>query len=290
MDAASILFTLALAVFAVGIAIPFVGSAVTPGEVRTAKLCFLVAAGLLVAAWGLLVFGDDKPLGVRVLFGLFVGGVVFVGLPEGLRWISHRQTLTPARLGVPNDRLTPEAPKVGEADPSETVQPAASPAKPIPSLPGKDSPAAAIPYPAHLTRQLRLSGFEPNLVSPPSGERSLDSYTISFDNTGNDMIRPKVKSFSLSADGSVVLTAGEGALNFLASGQTQSVGVTHASKERIPLASGTKEMIAEIRIDYDTVPPTGVRHVYRKVRHVIHWPEEGRSLWLETNILDEGED
>lgn len=178
-----------------------------------------------------------------------------------------------------------EAAKIKSApdQPSRPRRPAQSPMAGTLNLPAKQT------QPPHLTRSFTLTGFEPNLATPPSGERQLDSYSISFANMGGDMIRSTVKSFSLSADGSIVLTAGERTLNFLAPGQTQSAGISPTSGQRIPLATGTKEMIAEIRIDYDTVPPSGVRHVYRKVRHIVHWPEEGRSLWLETSILDEGE-
>ena len=184
------------------------------------------------------------------------------------------------------DKLTPEQ----IAGLPGAVEPTPKPNQPPRSIVGGSGYPAPSPAPSpHLTRSFTLTGFEPNLATPPSGERQLDSYSISFANMGGDMIRSTVKSFSLSADGSIVLTAGERTLNFLAPGQTQSAGISPTSGQRIPLATGTKEMIAEIRIDYDTVPPSGVRHVYRKVRHIVHWPEEGRSLWLETSILDEGE-
>lgn len=90
-------------------AIVLVGSAVTPGEVRFARLCFIVPAILLagVEVWWVVI--TDAPLWWRALTGLAVGAVVFIGLPEGLRWISHRQSLTPATLGAAKD-TKPESP------------------------------------------------------------------------------------------------------------------------------------------------------------------------------------
>ncbi len=195
------------------------------------------------------------------------------------------------RLQEKLERAARSAPvrSTGLTPPAPTGQARSSTIAPNPAPPGPIAQAVA-PASAHLPRSFSFTRFEPNLATPPSGERELISYGMSFTNTGNDMLRPRVKSFSLSADGATILTAGERTMNFLARGEAQAAGINPRSGKRITLPAETKEMVAEIRLDYDTVPPTGVRHVYRKIRHIIHWPEEGRSLWMETSILDEGED
>ena len=84
-----------------GFSIALGGAGVTPGEVRFARVCFIVPGILL----GLTEFGwlmiTDAPLWWRAVTGVAVGLIVFVGLPEGLRWIRNRPNLAPPSLVRP---------------------------------------------------------------------------------------------------------------------------------------------------------------------------------------------
>jgi hypothetical protein len=106
-----------------GITFILAGSAATPGEVRFARYCFIVPAGLLSATELGWLMITDAPWWWRVLTGLAVGAAVFVGLPEGLRWIHHRQEIAPPKLSHVN-------PPLAGVSMTAPVQPTPAPASP----------------------------------------------------------------------------------------------------------------------------------------------------------------
>lgn len=83
-----------------GFAIVLVGAATTHGEIRFARWCFIGSAVLLGCTEMAWLYFTGKPLWWRATTGLLVGGAIFVGLPEALRWISHRLVLVPPMLAT----------------------------------------------------------------------------------------------------------------------------------------------------------------------------------------------
>jgi hypothetical protein len=78
---------------AVGILLTVAFSAIgyTPAAFRLARWCLAISALLLGGtdiAWQIMT---DYPIWWRIVVGVSVGGIVFVGLPEGFRWITTRQ-------------------------------------------------------------------------------------------------------------------------------------------------------------------------------------------------------
>lgn len=247
---------------------------------------FIVAVAVISMALVLLWGHTSHELGWRrrllPALTMIFGTVAFL---IGAAWFYYQAPRIAQKADPTSAPVTKNTRQVAEAPPPAVRNDPGSQ-----QLAGPIAVAPRIGTPARLTRSISFTRLEPNFATPPSGERLLDSYGISLTNTGNDMVRPRLVSFSLTADGKTLLASGEQTTNFLAGGETQAIGINPISGKRIPLPSDTNEMLAEIRLDYDTVPPTGVRHVYRKVRHVIHWPEEGRSLWIDASILAEEED
>jgi len=74
-------------------AITLAGSGMTRGEFLGARLCLYASAVLLGAAEMYTAMVTERPFWFRAASGAAVGLLLFVGLPEILRWVNKRQEL-----------------------------------------------------------------------------------------------------------------------------------------------------------------------------------------------------
>jgi hypothetical protein len=84
----------------VGILVPFlVGAAMnlvgmTPAHFRAARACFVLSAILLGGMSVMWQVTTMQPLWFRMVTGGSIGALIGIGVPEGFRWVGHRQTIT----------------------------------------------------------------------------------------------------------------------------------------------------------------------------------------------------
>ncbi len=96
----------------VGILLTIAFSAVgySPAEFRLARWCLVISALVLGGTDIVWQFTTQMPWWWRTIVGISVGSLIFIGLPESLRWVSRRQ-----------QQIAPETPRTkGAASVSET--------------------------------------------------------------------------------------------------------------------------------------------------------------------------
>jgi hypothetical protein len=82
---------------AVGIIVPvLVGwgasmMGLNPPEFKVARWCFWLSALILAAMTTYWLTTTDQPIAIRIVVGVLVGALIFVGLPETLRWVTARE-------------------------------------------------------------------------------------------------------------------------------------------------------------------------------------------------------
>jgi hypothetical protein len=60
-------------------------------EFLWARICYLIAAAALVAAYAIWLRSSTQLQTTRILIGILIGGLVFAGTPELFRWVDSRQ-------------------------------------------------------------------------------------------------------------------------------------------------------------------------------------------------------
>jgi hypothetical protein len=105
----------------IGFGIAVAGAGMTRGEFLAARICFYLSAAMLGSAEMYTLLMTEQPFWFRSMAGLMVGALLFVGLPESVRWVNKRQELA-----------NPPPPITGAVAPSITP-PLAPPLSPAPA-------------------------------------------------------------------------------------------------------------------------------------------------------------
>lgn len=95
---------IAAAVVGILLTIAFSAVGYTPAEFRLARWCLVISALVLGGVDIVWQFTTSMPWWWRGIVGISVGGLIFIGLPEGLRWIARRQQQ--AKLPVATGKST----------------------------------------------------------------------------------------------------------------------------------------------------------------------------------------
>lgn len=75
----------------VGIGVSMTPSALTAGEFWAARVCFVIAAVALCAAYFYWLHEGDRNQYLRIFFGIVVGVLAIVGTTEAIYWVNNRE-------------------------------------------------------------------------------------------------------------------------------------------------------------------------------------------------------
>jgi hypothetical protein len=182
----------------------------------------------------------------------------------------------PAHKEITSTKLLKDTPVVYGAPPSSHA--AITPSAPEILLP--KSQGGELPRPFVFTPELGLAQTPQGWV--------LRYYSLSFRNTGVNMVRARLEFLRVFVDGTLIIEGKSETLRYAGAGEGTFIRFTR-NKGDYSLPKETRSIVAEAEVSYDTVPKLGKRTSYKRYVHPLNWNAEGTPS-SETQISDDREE